>query len=126
MKNLLAELAEKMESGKKSITEKFSAQIKELEERRNTLLKEKGVDTSEIQRLENQLIIIKNKLAAIEKNNKLIIEYNKDREEYIDRLDEFRQNRKTHENELEHLQQRHTIPDKQRKSRTERTERSTG
>jgi len=109
VKNLLNELAEKVESGKKSITEKFNAQIKVLEEQRNALLKEKGVDTSEIQRLESQLEIIKNKLAAIEKNNKLIIEYNKDREEYIDRLDEFRQNRKTHENELEHLQQRHTI-----------------
>ena len=109
VKNLLTELTEKIESNKKSITEKFNTQIKVLEESRNTLLKEKGVDTSEIQKLESQLEIVKGKLEAIGKNNRLIIEYNKDREEYIDRLEDFRQNRKNLENELEHLQQRHSI-----------------
>ena len=109
VKNLLTELTEKIESNKKSIAEKFNTQIKVLEESRNTLLKEKGVDTSEIQKLESQLEIVKGKLEAIGKNNRLIIEYNKDREEYIDRLEDFRQSRKNLENELEHLQQRHSI-----------------
>lgn len=109
VKNLLAELAEKIESNKKTITEKFNTQIKVLEESRNTLLKEKGVDTSEIQKQESQLEVVKGKLEAIGKNNRLIIEYNKDREEYIDRLEDFRQNRRNLENELEHLQQRYSI-----------------
>jgi hypothetical protein len=109
VKNLLTELSEKIESNNKSITEKFNTQIKVLEENRNILLKEKGVDISEIQKLESLLEIIKGKLETIEKNSRLIIEYHKDREEYIDRLDEFRQNRKNLENELEHLQQRHSI-----------------
>ena len=109
LKNQLTGLEEEIETGKKSITEEFNTQIKVLEERRNSLLKEKGVDTSAIQQLEIQLEIIKSRLEAIEKNTRLIIEYNKDREEYIDRLEEFRQNRKNLENELEHLNQRHNI-----------------
>ena len=109
LKNQLTGLEEEIETGKKSIMEEFNTQIKVLEERRNSLLKEKGVDTSSIQQLEIELEKIKSRLEAIEKNTRLIIEYNKDREEYIDRLEEFRQNRKNLENELEHLQQRHTI-----------------
>ena len=106
--NQLLELDDKIKSGKKEITEKFNVQIQTLQEQRNLLLKEKGVDITEIRRLEDEQKAIKNKLSEIEKNFPTIIEYKKDSIEYIDRLDEFRQNRKTQENELEHLQQLHT------------------
>ncbi|KOH44849.1 ATP-binding protein [Sunxiuqinia dokdonensis] len=103
----LKELGDKVTSGKKSITEKFGIQVKKLEEQRNVVLKDKGVDTAEIRRLETEIESIRKKLKEIERNYPMVIRYHKDCEEYIDQLDEFRQNRKALENELEHLQQLH-------------------
>lgn len=108
IRNQLAEIDDKITLGKKAIEERFNAQFRTLEEQRNTLLKEKGVDTAKIQRLEGLLKAAKNKLMEIEKNYPTIIEYNKDCAEYIDRLDDFRQDRKGLENELEHIQHLHT------------------
>lgn len=109
IKNQLAELNDQIKLGEASIREQFSSQIGKLEEQRNALLREKGVDTTEIQRLEVLLKTIKERLAGIGRNYPAIIGYNKDCEDYIDRLDEFRKNRKNLENEQEHLQQLHTI-----------------
>ncbi len=103
----LKELGDKVISGKKSITARFDIQVEKLEEQRHAVLKEKGVDTAEIRRLETDAERIRRKLKQIEGNYPLVIRYHKDCEEYIDQLDEFRQNRKVLENELEHLQQLH-------------------
>ena len=104
----LNELEDRIADGKKTIVEKFNTQIKAFQEQRNTRMKEKGLDISGIQLLEEQLNTIKVRLMEIDKTYPLIIEYNKDRKEYIDRLEEFRQDRKNLENELEHLFQLHT------------------
>lgn len=106
--NQLKDMEERIAVGKRTIQEKSNIQIKAIEEQRNTRLKEKGIDVSAIQILEGQLKIIKSTLDQIEKNYPLIIEYHKDRKEYIDRLEEFRLDRKNQENELEHLQQLYT------------------
>ena len=108
IKSQLKDLEDRIVEGKKSMLESCNDQIKKMEVQRNIRLKEKGADILAIQSLEKQLYRINNLLKEIDNNYPLLIEYNKDRKEFIDRLEDFRQERKSYENELEHLQQLHS------------------
>lgn len=108
VKSQLDDLAERIVQGKKVILDTFNAQLITMQEQRILRLEEKGSDIYQIKLLDDRWNSVKDKLKEIEKNYPLIIEYYKDRNDYIDRLDEFRRERKTMENDLEHLQQLYT------------------
>ena len=104
---LLTELDKETVIMKKSFTDQYESRIAELEQQRHSLLKSKGVNLAEIQRLDEEQKTVTRKLKEIAQNYPLVIEYRKDCDEYIYRLDDFRQNRKKLEGELDHLQQLH-------------------
>ncbi len=74
----------------------------QLQQEREKKLKEKGVDTAEVQTLERELEQIDRLLKAIEKNYPTVIRYQKDCEEYIYQLSDFKRLRRQYEEELEH------------------------
>lgn len=104
LKLKLAELAKQIASGEKQITDEFQLMIKDLEYKRNKLLKEKGVDTDEIKAQEKKAERFKAKLERIEGNLELVFNYQKDSKDYIDRLAEFQQTRKELEANLQHAE----------------------
>lgn len=77
----------------------------QLEQEREQLLKDKGVDASEVQTLERELEQLDRLLKAIEKNYPTIIRYQKDCEEYIYQLSDFKRLRRQYEEDLEHKNQ---------------------
>ncbi len=103
----LTELDKEAEKMKKSFTDQYKSGIKELEQQRHSLLQAKGINMDEIQRLEGEQRMVTLRLTEIANNYPLVIEYRKDCEDYINRLDDFRRDRKNHEGELEHLRQLH-------------------
>ncbi|PTN09287.1 ATP-binding protein [Mangrovibacterium marinum] len=102
LKAKLMELVEQINITEARIKQEFQKQINELEAKRNKLLEEKGIDTTEIKSLEEKAKTWKAKLDKIEKNLQLVFNYQKDCKDYIDRLAEFQQARKELEANLEH------------------------
>lgn len=114
--NLSKQYDAKQKSGKKVINDlnketqqqvaKINSHIAEdllqLLKQRNELLSEKGADINHINRLETETKQLDEKLTFIKDHQTLVIEYKKDREEYIDRLTDFKLERKGLENEIEH------------------------
>ncbi|MDF7809202.1 ATP-binding protein [Pontiellaceae bacterium B12219] len=68
-------------------------------------LRQKGVDADKVADLEHQIALMNQKLEAIEVSRETIYGYEKDRREWMDRLEEFQRERKRLEDDIEHRNQ---------------------
>lgn len=73
----------------------------------NQVLEDEGADTVRISAIENELSLIENELSFIEENRHIVSDYNKDKRELFDLVDEFKSSKKLHETRLLADQQRH-------------------
>ncbi|MCZ2101000.1 MAG: ATP-binding protein [Chitinophagales bacterium] len=83
---------------RKSETESRKAEITI---QKNTELSSKGADTKRLEEIEARNNFLKNELNYIEENTALVIEYQKDKREYIDRTNDFKQEKQKQEKQLE-------------------------
>lgn len=88
---------------------KLEADLKALDLQQTEAMKKAGVDTDMVQTRKLSLSDIEKKLADIETNRTIIIEYHKDRREYIDRLEEFKTSRDGLETKLRSLAEKHKM-----------------
>jgi hypothetical protein len=99
LKNIDSEIEVKNES--------ISQQKKDIDLRKNKELSEKGADTKRINELE---ILVKNlnkDLKFIDDNRDLVAEYRKDKRDFIDKVSDFRQEKKNLEKQLETEKQKY-------------------
>ncbi|MDE6028077.1 MAG: ATP-binding protein, partial [Muribaculaceae bacterium] len=76
-----------------SVEEHFKStenEIKALQDRKTDALKQEGVDTDILQSWRIKLSEVEAILAKIEENHTLIVEYRKEKRDYIDRIEEFK------------------------------------
>ena len=64
-------------------------------------LSEKGADTKRMNEIEQNLQILENELTFIEENTPLVIEYQKDKREFIDKTNDFKDEKLKREKQLE-------------------------
>ncbi|MCZ2222684.1 MAG: ATP-binding protein [Chitinophagales bacterium] len=69
--------------------------------RKNKELSEKGADTKRLEEIEQIEGFLKSELNFIEENTTLVIEFQKDKREYIDRSNDFKQEKQKQEKQLE-------------------------
>lgn len=84
--------------GKHSETESRKSQISI---QKNKELSEKGADTKRLEEIEARENFLKNELKFIEDNTALVIEYQKDKREYIDKTSDFKQEQQKQERQLD-------------------------
>ncbi|QBG48882.1 ATP-binding protein [Verrucomicrobia bacterium S94] len=77
-------------------------QLAALRTEREQLLKSEGVDAEKVAELEREVQRLRQKLEEIKQQAPTLIEYAKDRREWIDRLEEFQRERGQIENRLQH------------------------
>jgi hypothetical protein len=82
-------------------------QRKDIAIRKNKELSEKGADTERISEIDDKLLILNNDLKFIEDNYALVIEYKKDKRDFIDKTSEFKQEKQKHEKHLEAEKQKY-------------------
>ncbi|MCF8334064.1 MAG: ATP-binding protein, partial [Bacteroidales bacterium] len=87
------------------LSQKAKEEKETLNEQRRKALKEKGVDTEAIQKLEQERDELDGKLSWLAEKSNLISNYHKDYREYIAKADEFRQERKFLEEKIERRQE---------------------
>ncbi|MEK6725238.1 MAG: ATP-binding protein [Deltaproteobacteria bacterium] len=83
---------------KKKDSQKRTSEIKEQQQKE---LSAKGADVARIKEIENRIGAIDDELSFIEKNRHIVAEYNKDKRELFDRLDEFKNEKHLREQQLE-------------------------
>ncbi|MEI6949704.1 ATP-binding protein [Paraflavisolibacter sp. H34] len=94
-----AKLAEEKEEKVAALQERKG----ELDYQKKQALENKGVDSSRINKVKSELEALGNMLQRIEDNEELVIRYKKDREEYIGRLEEFREEQRQNTGQQEAL-----------------------
>ncbi len=105
------ELKEKQQIIKKEIADKlseFDKRINDLQHQKNNELNNNGADTDRLEKINLQLQTIINKLDFIEKNNTLVIEYNKDKRELFDKIPDFENEMSKLENKLNQVKQEYS------------------
>ena len=85
----------------------LEAELKNLADRLMEALRNEGVDTEMVKEKRLCLAKTEESLREIDTNRTIIVEYRKDRREYIDRLDEFRANKESVEAKLRSLSEKH-------------------
>ena len=80
----------------------LAGQLKTLKAERKALLKKQGVDTQKVTTLDKKKEQLQKKLEGIKQHERTLIEYEKDKREWIDRLEEFQRERGQVENKLKH------------------------
>lgn len=109
-KALMTEMEEAEQQNRMQVAHQeqwLAGQLHQLQVEREQLLKDKGVDVTELKRLEQEIEQLNRLLTAVEKNYPIVIGYHKDCEEYIHKLSDFKRSRKLLEEELEHKEQLH-------------------
>ena len=105
MNNLLGEIDSEMKA-KQSETESRKFQIST---QKKNELSEKGADTKRLEEIEAKENFLQNELRFIEENTTLVIEYQKDKREYIDKVSDFKQEKQKQEKQLEVEGQKYNI-----------------
>jgi DNA repair exonuclease SbcCD ATPase subunit len=82
-------------------------QRKDIADRKNRELSEKGADTKRINEIDGKLLNVGNDLKFIEENYALAVEYRKDKRDFMDRISDFRQEKQKLEKQLETEQQKY-------------------
>ena len=88
-------------------TIKIEQQREDIHKRKNKELSESGADSERLNKIENELQILKQKLKYIDDNRKLVTEYEKDKREFIDRVSEFEQEKQKFEKQLKSEQSKY-------------------
>lgn len=81
--------------------------LQELKNQQNDALAAKGADTERIQEIDTELNLTLKELDFISENEKLVIEYHKDKREVFDKVPEWKAERKQKENEKETITEVH-------------------
>lgn len=100
----LTEFKAQQEAELKTEQEKYQQQKRNYEVERDAELQGKGADTSAIKKQEEIIKNIDNQLETINQQRKNIFEYQKDKEEYFDKEDSFKQEKKILEEKVGNLQ----------------------
>lgn len=97
LNSLLQDLKVQLKDKEKEI----AARIKEIKDQEKSEFKKQGADTSRIEEIERSLEEIVRELDFIESNNRLVIEYQKDKRELFDKEPDLRSQRSLINKELE-------------------------
>ena len=101
--NLSAQINEQISNYRKSIGDK----IHESEQQRDQSLKENGVDLTIRDKWENECKKLQNLLVKISDNKEIIINYQRDKKEYLDKEQEFAQKKDKLEKNLAEVESTH-------------------
>ena len=63
----------------------------EINRRKNQEFSEKGADTKRLNEIDSQIMVLENELRFIEDNQVTVIEYRKDKRDFMDKVNEFKQ-----------------------------------
>ena len=85
----------------------LESELKSLGERQMEALKKEGVDTDMVQEKKAGLSKVEGLLKEIDSNRIIIVEYRKDKREYIDRLEEFKAKKDGIDAKLKSLSEKH-------------------
>lgn len=69
---------------------------------RQNELSNKGADTNQLSKIETRLVSLKKELEFIEENRDIVAEYNKDKRELFDKVEEFKSQKKSLDAQLAH------------------------
>jgi len=83
---------------KQSETQK---QKEETGNRKNKELSEKGADTKRLNEIDGKLQLLENELNFIENNHAIVIEYRKDKRDFMDKINEFKQEKQKLDKQLD-------------------------
>ena len=97
IRNKQEEIHQSIASEKKKTDELLGTMDKDLLHE----LSGKGVDTERITALRNEVVRTEQELAFIEQHRRLVYDYEKDKREFFDRMDEFRNGKQLAEKELD-------------------------
>lgn len=97
IRNKQEEIHQSIASEKKKTDEQLAAMDKDLLHE----LSGKGVDTERITALRNEVVRTEQELAFIEQHRRLVYDYEKDKREFFDRMDEFKNGKQLAEKELD-------------------------
>lgn len=100
----LSEFKAKQEAELKVELEKYQQQKRNYEVERDAELQGKGADTSTIKKQEEIIKNIDTQLETINRQRKIIIEYQKDKEDLFDKEDSIKQEKKVLEEKIDNLQ----------------------
>jgi len=95
-----------LKQGKDTFQQQINTRIIELKKQQFSEMENRGADTQRIQTLELQLKDINGKLAFINENESLVIEYYKDKRELFDNVPEYKTNIKELERKLDELSEK--------------------
>ena len=73
----------------------------EIDNRKNKELSEKGADTKRLNEIDTQLQLLETELVFIENNHAIVIEYRKDKRDFMDKINEFKQEKQKLDKQLE-------------------------
>jgi hypothetical protein len=94
---LLVEVEAEIKS-KQTETQK---QKEEIGNRKNKEFSEKGADTKRLNEIDDRLQLLENELDFIENNHAIVIEYRKDKRDFIDKINEFKQEKQRLDKQLD-------------------------
>jgi len=87
--------------------EQVNIRKKEIGLQQENDLLSKGADTKRLSEIESETVLLNEELHFIEKNRDIVAEYRKDKREYIDRIDEFKQSKQKSERQLVSEKEKH-------------------
>ena len=88
---------------------KLKAELEALEKKQLEAMKKEGVDTEMVQEKQLALMKVKDTLKEIDSNRTIIVEYRKDKREYIDHIEEFKVQKESIDSKLNSLSEKHDI-----------------
>lgn len=100
-KERIDELLLKIDAEIKTKQSETESRKAEITIQKNNELANKGADTKRLQEIEQREDFLKSELSFIEENTTLVIEFQKDKREYIDRTNDFKQEKQKQEKQLE-------------------------
>jgi len=101
-KDRLAEIISKIDDELVLKNESAHKRKEEIKSQSQNELAKKGADTKQLARIEERLNTLSNELDFIEKNRDTVAEFNKDKRELFDKVDEFKTERKSLDAQLAH------------------------
>ncbi|MDE5586065.1 MAG: ATP-binding protein, partial [Muribaculaceae bacterium] len=85
----------------------LKGELETLEKKQMEAMKKEGVDTEMVQEKQLALLKVKDTLKEIDTNRTIIVEYRKDKREYIDHIEEFKAQKDAIESKLSLLSEKH-------------------
>ncbi len=99
--NRITGLLVDVESEIKSKQSETQKQKEETANRKNRELSEKGADTKRLNEIDDKLLLLENELKFIEENHAIVIEYHKDKRDFMDKINDFKQEKQKLDKQLE-------------------------